>query len=497
MDGMSVGLIRYDAARRALAAACRVDEVKKIHDKAVALLAYAKQAGDLTLQNQAAEIRILAERRAGQLLVNLEEVGQRQTRERGRPPKASQPVTLSKVGITRNQSSKWQRMARLIDDATFEEALSRAKDTYGELTTAGLLRMLKVVVRPKGRDVEPDINVIAAELARELDSPNRRERLEQVVRLRARLNPTLRRQLIASLKNASEHLNASRHSLSADFKQPPSNGKAHQRLIREHMATQPEADLEEKQRLASDFKNATVREISYDEAKNVIMANEWLGNLGTTEWAYGLFFGRYLAGVACFGSTAGTNVAASICGAEHRHKVITLCRGANLFWAHPHSASFLITAACKEMTKKGYHIFVAYSDPGPVSLEIGSVYQATGWSYCSTTNPPEQFRPPDGKIHDSRQVSGLARDRRGGTLKYKRTRAEQKKLLLEQGCEFFEGTPKHRYVGIYGDRRTKRILRSALKWPVLPYPKRPNASPQPARIGSPVAAASSGLAATH
>ena len=94
------------------------------------------------------------------------------------------------------------------------------------------------------------------------------------------LNPTIRKQLIASLKNASQHLAASQHSLSADFKQPPSNGKAHQRLIREYMATQPEADLEEKMRLAADFKNATVREITYDEAKNVIMANEWLGNLG-------------------------------------------------------------------------------------------------------------------------------------------------------------------------------------------------------------------------
>jgi hypothetical protein len=71
------------------------------------------------------------------------------------------------------------------------------------------------------------------------------------------------------------------------------------------------------------------------------------------------------------------------------------------------------------------------------------------------------------------QIVGLARDRRGGTLKYKRSRAEQKKLLLEQGCEFFEGTPKHRYVGIYGDRRTKRLLKAALRWPVLAYPKRP------------------------
>jgi hypothetical protein len=68
-------------------------------------------------------------------------------------------------------------------------------------------------------------------------------------------------------------------------------------------------------------------------------------------------------------------------------------------------------------------------------------------------------------------VSGLARDRTGGTLKYKRSRAEQKKLLLEQGCEFFEGTAKHRYVGFYGDRRTKRLLKAALRWPVLALPE--------------------------
>jgi hypothetical protein len=51
--------------------------------------------------------------------------------------------------------------------------------------------------------------------------------------------------------------------------------------------------------------------------------------------------------------------------------------------------------------------------------------------------------------------------------------AEQKKLFIAEGCQFFkDGGRKHRYVGIYGDRRTKRILRRALRWAVSPYPKR-------------------------
>lgn len=45
-------------------------------------------------------------------------------------------------------------------------------------------------------------------------------------------------------------------------------------------------------------------------------------------------------------------------------------------------------------------------------------------------------------------------------MKYKRSRAEQQQILMEEGCEFFkELGGKHRYVGIYGDRRTKRLLR--------------------------------------
>jgi hypothetical protein len=479
---MTVALVRYDACRKALASALRIDEVKHIHDKATALLAYAKQAGDYALQNQAAEIRLLAERRAGQLLVDMQVTGQRWRQERGRPTKVypsstHMPTTLPKLGISRNQSSKWQRLALMIDDATFERALTRAKEEFGELTTSGVLRLVKEIMKPAVVVVEPDINVVAAELVREIESASRKDKLQAVIRLRNRLNPTVRKQLIAALKNAAKDSAAFGEQLSKDFQEFTTNGKAHQRVIRERMAQFPEADIEEKRRLAADFKHAIVREISYDEAKNVILGNEWLGNMGTTEFSYGLFFGSHLGGVACYGSTAGTHVAASICGQEHRHKVITLCRGAAIHWAHPHSASFLIAEACRQMTKKGYHIFVAYSDPE--ASEIGTIYQASNWDYCGMTSSTEKFRTPDGKIHDSRQVHGLTRDRTGGGLKYKRSRAEQKKLLIAQGCEFLDGKSKHKYIGIYGNRRIKRVLRSALRWESLPYPKREQAAVAP------------------
>jgi hypothetical protein len=486
-------LIRYDAARKAIASAYRVDEAKKIRDKAEAVRTYAKLAGDLDMQNMAAEIRIRAERRAGQLLSDMEK--NPGTRGEGRPRKdgtkvftrssrtTAYPPKLEDIGITKDQSSKWQRLALRVDEATFEKALVQAREKNGELTNAALLREIREIVTPAEVLTEPDINVIASELIRDVESASRKEKLETVIRLRKRLNPTIRKKLILALKNSAADAADCESQLSKDFKDFPANGKAFQRVIRERMAEEPDPLLSEKQALATDFRNASVREISLMDARNVIVGHEYLGTLGSPEFAYGLFFGEYLAGVVCFGSTAGTNVKSSVCGSEHADKVATLVRGCCLPWADPPrssadgrvhtgaAASHLIAAACRQMTARGYHVFIAYADPN--AGERGVILRACNFLYCGKTNPTEKFRRPDGKVYDARNVHLLTRDRRFGMLRYKRSRAEQKKILIEEGCEFFKDTGcKHRFVGIFGDRRKKRMLRRALKWEVFPYPKR-------------------------
>ena len=126
-------LIKYEAACRAIAECKAIDEVKGLADKAAAMQAYGRMAKDRTLEVDAAEIRIRAERRLGEMLAA-------QKADGGLDPAASlkrgsvvvthdhgKPATLSDAGISKDLSSRAQKLAA-VPEAEFEAELAAKRE---------------------------------------------------------------------------------------------------------------------------------------------------------------------------------------------------------------------------------------------------------------------------------------------------------------------------------------------------------------------------------
>lgn len=133
-------LVLYDAARTALQAAGSVDEVKDIRDKAQAMAAYARQAKDTELVEWATEIKVRAERRAGEMLSDMRLNGERAGR--GEQKDRDKSITLIDLGVSNGQAMRWQKLAAVPEDQ-FEQAVAAAKEVAGEVTTAAMLRIGK------------------------------------------------------------------------------------------------------------------------------------------------------------------------------------------------------------------------------------------------------------------------------------------------------------------------------------------------------------------
>lgn len=136
-------LVKYDAACRALAEAKAVDEVKDLRDKADAMRIYAMQAKNKALEVDAAEIRIRAERRLGEMLAAQKASGGLNQGARVAGAKAgandgSSAVVsgdrrpkLSDAGISKDLSSRAQKLAA-VPAAEFEAEVSEWRERVEE-----------------------------------------------------------------------------------------------------------------------------------------------------------------------------------------------------------------------------------------------------------------------------------------------------------------------------------------------------------------------------
>ena len=119
---------------RRLAEIKTVDEAKNIRDMAEAVRVYAKSAQlGLEIQNHAAFVKIQAERKAGELVAQIERA---QGNKRGKGLRA----TLAQSWITPTTAKRWQMMAQVPEPVVRKYVADLDARGY-EVTSAGVRRM--------------------------------------------------------------------------------------------------------------------------------------------------------------------------------------------------------------------------------------------------------------------------------------------------------------------------------------------------------------------
>lgn len=137
-------LVTLDALKREIAEANDVTEVKDLRDKAQALRGYVKARGDgLEVQNKFAELKLIAERRAGEMLADI--------LIPYRPRKACHDVRLCDLGLNYKQSQRWQLEAS-VPEEDFLRYIAETRAAGEEITSAGLLRLAKKQDRTARRE---------------------------------------------------------------------------------------------------------------------------------------------------------------------------------------------------------------------------------------------------------------------------------------------------------------------------------------------------------
>lgn len=185
-------LVKYEAACRAVAEAVSIDEAKEFRDQSEAMRAYAKQAKNKQLEVQAAEIRIRAERRIGELMAAQRDAGAMATAGRpsdkigSRTNPISAAPTLSEAGIDKNLADRARKYAAIPEDE-FNGIVDDWKGRVEQENQRVTVNLLAAGDRAaeQAKPVEPVEDDATAKLRREVGKLTPEAMVDEIIGLRA------------------------------------------------------------------------------------------------------------------------------------------------------------------------------------------------------------------------------------------------------------------------------------------------------------------------
>lgn len=243
-------------------------------------------------------------------------------------------------------------------------------------------------------------------------------------------------------------------------------GEAWQYKMRQNFA-ESEKDTRYWEGYDLSVKNSVVREISFNEAKEVINKYEWLGCMPVcVRHCYGLFFPSLtntddwlLGGVTVFSQEYAENQ-----GVWDKYgytgKIILLARGVNLHFCPKNANSHLIMESIKLLPPQ-YKVITCTVDN--LAGEVGTIYQACNFDYVGVMRKGKERTGfiINGKLYGSRAI----RQKYG-------TQKKEEILRLVPDVQIIKQKSKGRYFYFRGDKRERRELRKSILPLIKEYPKR-------------------------
>jgi hypothetical protein len=209
-----------------------------------------------------------------------------------------------------------------------------------------------------------------------------------------------------------------------------------------------------------------VKSITRNECEPFILGIHYAKRWCSISYAFGLyqpiendFMGRdELIGIVTYGTPPSSTLKSGIAGDEHKEKVLELNRLC-LKYNRKNEASFLVGNSLKLLPKNRIVVSFADIEQG----HNGCVYRATNFTYHGLS-----AKRKDWKVKGLEHLHGI-------TIadQFRGVENRGKAIREHYGDDFYmqERPRKHRYIFVTGDKRQKKILKSAIKYPIEKFIK--------------------------